>query len=76
MESTLGLPVAHVEATYLAWVDCAGIEDAAGLFLKKGVAVSPGSQFGEARFVRLNFATTPDVLDLVVTRIVEAVRAR
>jgi putative C-S lyase len=57
VEGSIGLPMAHVEATYLAWVDCAGIDDAAGLFLKKGVAVSPGAQFGEPGFIRLNFGT-------------------
>jgi cystathionine beta-lyase len=74
VEKTIGLPVAHVEATYLAWVDCAGIEDAAGLFLKKGVAVSPGSQFGEARFVRLNFGTQRKLLAEALGRIRSATR--
>jgi cystathionine beta-lyase len=51
--------VAHVEATYLAWIDCSrlGVENPAEHFLKHGVALSPGSQFGESRFVRLNFGT-------------------
>ncbi|MGH9576732.1 MAG: MalY/PatB family protein, partial [Terriglobales bacterium] len=51
-----GLSIAHVEATYLAWIDCSGLalEDAHALFLAHGVALSPGAQFGAARFVRLN----------------------
>jgi len=57
LEKNIGLPMAHVEATYLAWVDCSSLEDAADLFLKKGVAVYPGAQFGEPRYVRLNFGT-------------------
>jgi cysteine-S-conjugate beta-lyase len=57
VEKTISLPIAHVEATYLAWVDCAGIDDAAASFLKKGVAVSPGAQFGDPGFIRLNFGT-------------------
>jgi len=59
VESTLGLPMAHVEATYLAWIDCSSLAsaDAQALFLEHGVALSPGSQFGDARFVRLNFGT-------------------
>ena len=59
VESSLGLPMAHVEATYLAWIDCSGLKaaDPHALFLEHGVALSPGSQFGEARFVRLNFGT-------------------
>ena len=59
VESGLGLPMAHVEATYLAWIDCSALKtaDAHALFLERGVALSPGAQFGDARFVRLNFGT-------------------
>jgi len=59
VESSLGLPMAHVEATYLAWIDCSSLAsaDLYALFLEHGVALSPGSQFGDARFVRLNFGT-------------------
>jgi cysteine-S-conjugate beta-lyase len=58
VERTLGLPMAHVEATYLAWLDCTALQtDAYRLFLEHGVALSPGAQFGEPKFARLNFAT-------------------
>jgi cystathionine beta-lyase len=59
VESTLRLPMAHVEATYLAWIDCRslGLEDPHGHFLDHGVALSPGVQFGAPGFVRLNFGT-------------------
>jgi cysteine-S-conjugate beta-lyase len=60
VERTLGLPMAHVEATYLAWIDASPlqVQDAYPLFLQAGVALSPGTQFGgPATFVRLNFAT-------------------
>jgi cysteine-S-conjugate beta-lyase len=59
VERSLELPMAHVEATYLAWIDGAplGVKDAHQHFLQHGVALSPGAQFGDARFVRLNFAT-------------------
>ncbi|MGQ0510331.1 MAG: MalY/PatB family protein [Betaproteobacteria bacterium] len=54
-----GMSMAHTEATYLAWIDCAGLgaEDPQQLLLKAGVALSPGSQFGAPQFVRLNFGT-------------------
>lgn len=55
-----GLPMAHVEATYLAWIDATSLKarDAQQLFLDAGVALSPGTQFGApGGFVRLNFAT-------------------
>ena len=53
------LKMAHVEATYLAWIDASGlgVGDPYGHFLEHGVALSPGAQFGDARFVRLNFGT-------------------
>ena len=59
VEKALDLPIAHVEATYLAWIDCSALKasDACELFLQHGVALSPGLQFGDARFVRLNFGT-------------------
>jgi len=59
VEGAIGLPMAHVEATYLAWIDCAslGVKDPYQHFLERGVALSPGSQFGAPQFVRLNFAT-------------------
>jgi cystathionine beta-lyase len=51
--------MAHVEATYLAWIDCSGLSvaDPQAHFLARGVALSPGAQYGDARFVRLNFGT-------------------
>ncbi len=58
VESSVGLPMAHVEATYLAWIDCSGLDaNPYEYFLQRGVALSPGAQFGAPRFVRLNFGT-------------------
>jgi len=74
VESTIGLPMAHVEATYLAWIDCSAIPDAADLFLRNGVAVYPGAQFGDPRFVRLNFGTQRKVLKEALKRITSASR--
>lgn len=53
------LSMAHVEATYLAWIDCSALGKAEpqAHFLQHGVALSPGAQFGDPRFVRLNFGT-------------------
>jgi cysteine-S-conjugate beta-lyase len=69
IEQHLGLPMAHVEATYLAWIDCSGIADPANLFLRNGVAVYPGEQFGDPRFVRLNFGTRRKLIEEAVLRI-------
>jgi putative C-S lyase len=58
VESRVGLPMAHVEATFLAWIDCSSLTSSGyEYFLERGVALSPGAQFGAARFVRLNFGT-------------------
>ena len=62
------------EATYLAWLDCRDLELAEEpwrFFLREaGVAVSPGPDFGAAGqgFVRLNFATSPVILEAILTR--------
>jgi cystathionine beta-lyase len=69
VEENIGLPMAHVEATYLAWIDCSSLQNAADLFLKHGVAVYPGAQFGDARFVRLNFGTQRKRLEQALERI-------
>ena len=68
------LPTAHVEATYLAWIDCAplGVADPCAHFLKKGVALSPGVQFGDPRYVRLNFATQRARLEEALSRMESA----
>ena len=63
------------EATYLAWLDCRGLElegDPAEVLLARGkVALNPGPTFGPGGegHVRLNFATAPQVLTEAVGRI-------
>jgi cystathionine beta-lyase len=70
------LKLAHVEATYLAWIDASGlgVADPHAHFLRHGVALSPGSQFGDARFVRLNFGTQKARLAEALKRISSASR--
>ena len=71
-----GLKMAHVEATYLAWIDASGlgVADPHRHFLDAGVAMSPGSQFGAPQFVRLNFGTQRAVLERALERISSASR--
>lgn len=78
VERRLGLPMAHVEATYLAWIDCSelGVDNPYDHFLRYGVALSPGAQFGDGRFVRLNFATQRARLDAALARMRAAVERR
>jgi putative C-S lyase len=65
-----GLRMAHVEATYLAWIDATGlgVADPHQHFLKHGVALSPGAQFGAPRSVRLNFGTQRATLSAALQR--------
>jgi cystathionine beta-lyase len=76
VEEFFGRALAHVEATYLAWIDCSamGLPDAHAHFITHGVALSPGSQFGDARFVRLNFGTQRAVLKNALERISASLR--
>jgi cystathionine beta-lyase len=69
------------EGTYLAWLDCSalGLADPAAHFLHHGrVALSDGPPFGAGyeQFVRLNFATSPELLSRIVEQMGQAVRAR
>jgi bifunctional pyridoxal-dependent enzyme with beta-cystathionase and maltose regulon repressor activities len=57
VQSTLSLPMAPVQATYLAWIDARTVKDAYEQFLRHGVALSPGEQYGAPGYVRLNFGT-------------------
>ena len=68
--------VAHIQATYLAWIDCSnlGLKNPWDCFLKHGVALSPGSQFGDARFVRLNFGTQRKLLSAALQRISASIK--
>ena len=66
-----GLSMAHLQATYLAWIDSSamGWDNPFEAFLNAGVALYPGSQFGDQQFVRLNFGTTSKLLNLALGRI-------
>ena len=70
-----GIEMAHLESTYLAWIDCAGLglADPHAHFLKHGLGVSPGADFGAPSFVRLNFGTQRSVLATALARMERAV---
>ena len=67
------------EATYLAWLDCRALAlevDPAAWFLQHArVALSSGSNFGPPGqgFARLNFATSPAILEQILTRLTDAI---
>ncbi|KQV93883.1 aminotransferase class I/II-fold pyridoxal phosphate-dependent enzyme [Streptomyces sp. Root369] len=75
------LPAVRYEparATYLAWLDCRALElpgDPADVFLERGrVALNSGVPFGTggAGFVRLNLATSPELITEAVRRMAAA----
>jgi cystathionine beta-lyase len=69
------------EATYLAWLDCRRLEVPEGLTLQQHflqhakVALSDGLDFGEPGrgHVRLNFATSAEILEEILARLATAV---
>lgn len=66
----------HQEATYLAWLDCSalGVESPHEFFREKaGVYLDNGANFGDAQCVRLNFATSPEMLTQGLTAMKRAV---
>jgi cystathionine beta-lyase len=74
------LPLARtrpLEATYLAWLDLRayGVADPAAAGLAHGVKVAPGTDYhpGLPGHVRLNTATSPERLGVVVERLAAAV---
>ena len=73
-----GLRLGPVEATYLAWIDVSalGLDNPPRFFEAAGVGMSPGRDFGDPEFMRLNFACPRSRVELAVARIRNAVEAR
>ena len=75
------LPMLHpqpLEATYLAWIDCSalGVDSPHDFFLEKAdVYLDNGANFGSPQHVRLNFATSPEILKQGLDAMRDAVRA-
>lgn len=67
------------QGTYLAWLDCRALglgDDPAGVFLRRGrVALNSGTPFGTGGtgFVRMNLATSPELITEAVRRMTAAV---
>lgn len=58
------LTIQHIEATYLAWIDASALPVTSPFkfFEQAGVGLSPGADFGDPKFVRLNFGCTHETL--------------
>lgn len=72
-----GLRMGPVEATYLAWIDVSalGLEDPMTFFENAGVGMSPGRDFGDDDFMRLNFGCPRSRVEQAVARIRKAVES-
>lgn len=73
-----GVHVAKIEATYLAWIDVSALQldDPILFFEQAGVGLSPGAQFGDRHFVRLNFGCPRPLLREALTRMKNALQSR
>jgi cystathionine beta-lyase len=71
-----GIRMQHVEATYLAWLDCreTGIKNLAEHFENAGAGLSDGTLFGAPGFVRLNFGCPRSTLEEGLSRIKAALK--
>jgi cysteine-S-conjugate beta-lyase len=71
------LHMAHVEATYLAWLDVRelGLADPVAHFEAHGLGLSDGADFGTPGWLRLNFGCAPAFLDEALRRLRRAVEA-
>lgn len=69
-----------MEATYLAWLNIEelqrefGIENMIDHFVKAGVGLSPGADFGDDRFVRLNFGCPRSTLESALERMATSLK--
>lgn len=77
VNSLEGLQMTAPEATYLGWVDASGlaVDNPTLFFQKAGLGFSPGADFGEAKFVRINFGCTSATLEEAISRITAAVNS-
>jgi Bifunctional PLP-dependent enzyme with beta-cystathionase and maltose regulon repressor activities len=71
-----GIKIAKLEATYLAWIDVSGLglDDPIAAFEAGGVGLSPGAQFGDKNFVRLNFGCSRTLLQQALERMVKVIQ--
>ncbi|HKN03526.1 MAG TPA: PatB family C-S lyase [Buttiauxella sp.] len=71
-----GLTMTSPQATYLGWVDATAlpVDNPTLFFQKAGLGFSPGADFGEAKFVRINFGCTSANLEEAIKRMEAAVQ--
>jgi cystathionine beta-lyase len=64
-----GLRVLSPQATFLAWIDASGlgVDNPQAYFESKGIGPSPGADFGNKNFVRINFGCPRSYLEQAIT---------
>ncbi|MEO0794322.1 MAG: PatB family C-S lyase [Verrucomicrobiota bacterium] len=67
-----------MQATYLAWMNVSGlkergIENPHAFFVRNGVGLSPGSDFGDGDYLRLNFGCPRATLEQALDRMAKAI---
>lgn len=69
-----GLSMKPMQATYLAWINVSALnlDDPHQFFADAGVGLSPGKQFGDDRYLRLNFGCSRQLLEEAIARIRKA----
>ncbi|UCH40897.1 MAG: aminotransferase class I/II-fold pyridoxal phosphate-dependent enzyme, partial [Gammaproteobacteria bacterium] len=72
-----GMRLGPIEATYLAWIDVSelGLDDPMEFFENAGVGMSPGRDFGDNDYMRLNYGCPRSRVEQAVARIRKAVEA-
>ncbi|MFT6897225.1 MAG: cystathionine beta-lyase [Paraglaciecola sp.] len=63
-----GLKILAPQATFLAWIDASGlgVDNVQAYFEAKGVGPSPGVDFGDDNFVRINFGCPRQYLEKAI----------
>ena len=66
-----GLKLLPPQATFLAWIDASGlgVENPQKYFEDKGVGPSPGADFGDKNFIRINFGCPRSQLEQAINRL-------
>jgi cystathionine beta-lyase len=77
VQACVGTRLSPLQATYLAWINVAdlGLDNTEQYFAQNGVGISPGAQFGEPGYIRLNFGCPRATLDAGLQRLRTAIEA-
>jgi cystathionine beta-lyase len=78
VENMAGLAMSHVEATYLAWIDCreVGLKNPVRFFEDAGVGLGNGAAFGGPGFVRLTFGCPRSILTEALDKMASSIAGK